>query len=1344
MPPRPRRTRPPVVDGPDQHRDWLSLVEVEGPFLTLPVLTRVWPTLDAIASDTLARLRDVHAYLADKPSAWVEFVVGELLGWSEPMTWAPQALDWTHPEHEVSVACDFAFRDPTTSEPQLLGYVVDADQDPRGRVRTDDWPAPPVDRAAAACRALDVPLALVTNGRLWHLVWAPRGGATTVVGFDTATWDEAADRVVVRAFVSMLGRPRFTSVVEGERLPALLQDSLGAQEEITEALGVQVRRAVEQLVESMGRWDAREAGAGRGGLAEVSPGEVYAGAVSTLMRLVFLLFAEERALLPADNPVYAAAYGAGPLCERLEADAQDAGEETLEHRGGAWAQLLATSLAVHRGVDSARLRLPAYDGSLFDPAAHQWLTRVAVDDRTLLHVLRSVQYVVIKRERRRVSFRTLEVEQIGYVYEGLLAYDAVRTPQWVLGLIGKPGLEEELPLPELERLLAAHTDAITAVLDHVGLAADLAERHKTSGIGSVARLTGLLAPVQPAERSRRLSRLLAVTEGDRALAERVLPLFGILRSDLRGLPAVVPAGSLYVTSSGARASSGTHYTPRLLAEQVTDTALLPLVHGAPGPLDTDDPTRWVPASSAGLLGLRVADIAMGSGAFLVAACRFLAEHLVSAWAREGDPPALEHQERLAAEGSVLRLDGVVPEVVTRARRAVIEHCLYGVDVNPMAVEMAKLSLWLVSMDAQRPFTFLDDRLLTGDSLLGVASVDQIEWLHLDPAAGRRLHGKQEVSLIAGVRTLLADLATERRAVAELPGDTLDQLRTKRDRLATHERLRWRADLLADLVVSGSLGRGAGGTRALEQASRDLGALAAQLVGRGADSSVVVDARARAAGWLATDLPEGAEDRRPFHWPLRFPEVFGIADAGGGFDAVVGNPPFLGGKKITGALGTAYRTYLLHAIGRSVRGNADLVAYFVLRAHELLNPRGQAGLVATNTLAQGDTREVGLDQLTADGVTIRAAVKSEPWPARSAVLEYSALWTSKAPVAVGRVLDGLRVRRITPSLDAGSRASGTPVRLNANRSIAFQGSVVLGMGFVVAPDQARQWIEGDSRNAEVLFPYLNGEDLNGRPDASASRWVINFHNWSEERARSYPVPFAQVQAQVKPQRDMNKKVNYRSRWWQFGERCPGLYAALGDHRRAIAITLVSKVVMPVMVPTGQVFSHALGVIASDDAALLALLSSSAHYWWTIERASTLETRIRYTPTDVFETFVRPEPTDRLRDLGDRLDRERRELMLARQAGLTSTYNLVHDAACTDTDIVALRALHREIDEATFAAYGWTDLTPASAHHPTRQGVRWTVDPATRVELLDRLLELNQERYAAEQAQRTAAPALGLFP
>ncbi|MEU3166999.1 DNA methyltransferase [Streptosporangium sp. NPDC006930] len=383
---------------------------------------------------------------------------------------------------------------------------------------------------------------------------------------------------------------------------------------------------------------------------------------------------------------------------------------------------------------------------------------------------------------------------------------------------------------------------------------------------------------------------------------------------------------------------------------------------------------------------------------------------------------------------------------------------------------------------------------------------------------------------------------------------------------------------------------------------------ADAVSKKADRAELV-AREQRRRWLATDQVHGSFDRHPIHWPLAFPEVFAShvteisengeslrqpkAD-GPGFDAIIGNPPFLGGQKLTGTMGVAYREYLVEAIGRGARGSADLVAYFLLRAHDLLNKGGQAGLIATNTLAQGDTREVGLDQLVQGGVAIRQAVKSKPWPSRSAVLEYCVVWSSRVQPGAGagakRFADGVEVPAITPSLDPMSRVTGNPRRLLANTGRSFQGSNILGLGFTMEPDAARAMIERDPRNREVLFPYLNGQDLNSRPDTSGSRWVINFRDWEKGAAETY----AQVLEKVKPERDANKySKTARDRWWLFERARPELYGAIAGLRQVVVITLVSKVVMPVMVPTGQVFSHMLGVFATDDTAMLALLSSAPH-------------------------------------------------------------------------------------------------------------------------------------------------------
>jgi len=1053
--------------------------------------------------------------------------------------------------------------------------------------------------------------------------------------------------------------------------------------------------------------------------SDVPAAEVYRGAVALMMRLVFLLFAEESGLLPSDNALYASSYSAGRLHDELRQRVADArgNEAELDHTYLAWHRLLALFTIVHQGVSHPELKLIGHDGSLFDPTAFPWLP-LTVDDRAVLHMLRSVQTVTIAGEQRTVSFRTLTVEQIGYVYEGLLSFEGFRADKVVVSLTGKEGCEEEVYLSDLEAL----------GLDD-DLPAKLAEKYKDSGIGSVRALAGKLAPLSGDERAQAESRLYAVT-ADHALVQRLLPYYGIIRRDLRGDPVVILNGQLYVTESKLRASTGTHYTPRFRAEQVTEGALEPLVY-QPGPLQTADKSTWKLRSADEILSLRVADIAVGSGAFLVAACRYLADKLIEAWSAEGNVDALRVLSASPVE-SGLDLDVAADPLVVKARRAIIEHCLYGADINAMAVEMAKLSLWLVSMDPLKPFTFLDDKLAVGDSLLGITSVEQLEWMHLDPKAGRALHeGVVVLGFMAGVRRLLAEVAEQRRLLVDIPDD-LDGMVKKRELLAEIQAKTADLSVYADLIVGTGLARGSWLDAAKAVAERPLD-----------------EVRELAARLLAKDQPEGAFERHPLHWPLLFPEV-------SGFDAIIGNPPFLGGQKLTGSLGTAYREYLVKEIGSGVRGSADLIAYFTLRAHSLLDNGGQTGLIATNTLAQGDTREVGLDQIVASGTEIRQSVKSKPWPSKGAVLEYAAVWTSRHSVdqAAERRADGILVSRIASSLDPASRVAGNPERLLANASTSFIGSYVLGLGFTMSPERAEKLIDCDPRNKEVLFPYVNGQDLNSRPDCSGSRWVINFRDWSQEEAAKYPAPYAQVIREVKPERDKNNRKVRRERWWQYGELARGLFEKVQGLERVIAITLVSKVVMPVIVPAGQVFSHALGVFTTDDTAMLALLSSAPHYWWAISRASTMKGDLRYTPSDVFETLPLPNLTAEMRSLGDRLNTLRRALMLSRQAGLTATYNLVHDPSCTDADIAELREIHRQIDVATVRAYGWDDLADSLGHgfHDTRQGTRYTVAPLPRQEILDRLLELNHARYAEEakaglhnkkpsRKRATAAPSVG---
>ncbi|MFC8305383.1 hypothetical protein ACFUMJ_03680 [Streptomyces olivaceus] len=219
--------------------------------------------------------------------------------------------------------------------------------------------------------------------------------------------------------------------------------------------------------------------------------------------------------------------------------------------------------------------------------------------------------------------------------------------------------------------------------------------------------------------------------------------------------------------------------------------------------------------------------------------------------------------------------------------------------------------------------------------------------------------------------------------------------------------------------------------------------------------------------------------------------------------------------------------------------------------------------------------------------------------------------------------------------------------------------------------------------------------------------------------------------MKPERlKVRHSKNARERWWLYERRRPELYSTIADMDRVLVVALVSRTIMPVAVPTGQTFSHMLGVFASPDPAHAALLSSGVHQAWAIARGSSLKGDLRYTPSDVYETLPQPQATGRMKSAGQALEKMRDVIMMERKVGLTRLYSLFHDASVRDSDIAALRDVHREIDEAVMEAYGWQDLNLSCEFYSTRQGERFTVAPPVRSEILDRLLELNHACHRAE--------------
>jgi type I restriction-modification system DNA methylase subunit len=1310
------------------HREWLELVDTDGPFLAVPPLKRVYengiPQPDAEALATLKDAkpafesawekwdthRDDEAALAayrDARDGWVETVLRDVISWGEDYATAVVEPTVTSPNNAVAVRPSGALiHGAATGALLLVVDPVDSLRDPAD----DGWAVSPIDRMAELLRAGGVPIGVVTDGRWWAIV-SHRAQTMLASGIvDAHTWIE--EPTVRNAVIELLSRKRLIGGDLKDRLTELFGESVAAAEEITEALGVQVRRAVELLVRALSE-------AGTGALPE-RRAEVYEAAVTVMMRVVFLLFAEERNLLPQSS-LFTGGYGISGELDALDARAREETSEALDGTQQTWHRLLATSQAIYRGASFEDLRLPAYGGSLFDPARFAWLTActehgtlaITVSDRVMLEVLASVQVAAVQGEARRISFRDIDVEQIGYIYEGLLGYSCAEVGEVTVGLGGKPGEEPEMPLAELEALRHRHrSDAALAE----AILAWVKEHQPAAKPQTKAKLTkGFGEKVEDAEQALR-----AVTTDD-GLRDRLHPFVGVIRRDLRQRPLVVAPGGLLVVETPSRATAGAHYTPRSLAEEVVTYALQPLVFD-PGPHDTPDEQAWRPISSDQILDLKIADIACGSGAFLVAGARYLAARLVEAWGREGVASGTPH------------------ELFTRAVREVVATCIYGADINGMAVEMCKLSLWLVSLDKRLPFSFVDDKILHGNSLLGLTDERQLKRQHINPDAAS---GQFDVFGLDVDEVLDKAVRLRRQLATEVNDDDPQRsATTKRRQWARYQELTAQLSDVADGVIAAGLRLGGKPGKALREAYENLGLAVGQAYpsGGGEANRRMLDDILREG--LTPTVETDYERWKPLHWILAVPDVM----ERGGFDAVVGNPPFLGGKKVSPAIGQNMREWLINQLAGGQKGNADLVAYFFLRATSLLDGHGNLGLIATNTVAQGDTREVGLDQ-TAHNFTITRAIHSRSWPAATANLEYAAVWGSLGEVAKGveRVADDVAVERISTLLEPAGRVDGVPSRLTENAGVAFIGCYVLGMGFVVEPEEAGGWIETNPKNKEVLFPYLGGEDLNSQPNASPSRWVIDFNERSEQEAKQFPQPWLRVDREVRPERsekDAKKYPRMVYEWWKFFNSRPAMRTAISGMPQVLVMAQTSNTLQPVLVPSRQVFSHKIVVFASNSPCLQAVLSSSMHYLWARRYSSSLRTDLSYTPSDSFLTFPRPKPTDRLAEIGRTLDTERREIMLRRELGLTKLYNRVNDpdvADSADPDVARMREIHVELDHAVMEAYNWGDVPLEHGFHTYRQMRRWTVSPTARAEILDRLLAENHRRAAAQgEAPPPAAP------
>lgn len=1336
----------------DIHGEWLSLMDISGPFLAQPVLKDIFPQgLEGVEPERRKRVRQAYdewreavdlddPALAELHRAWVELVLRDTLEYGDLLfctSRLPLSLKCDLAEHGITIRPDYALIDNAeTRTPLVFVSVYPVGMPLNDAIRSGSYVASPAERTIELCRATGIRMAILTNGEQWMYVDAPVNAVTTRASWYGRLW--SSEPLTLQAFISLLGVRRFFGAPT-ERLPALLERSLSFQDEVTDALGEQVQRAVEVLVQALDREDLDR---NRELLKGVEPEELYEAGLTVMMRIVFLLSAEERGLLLLGERTYEENYAVSTLRMQLRQESED----IQERRWDAWSRLLALFRIVFGGIEHETLRLPALGGSLFDPdrfpflegrrKGSDWKTDPAqplpIDNRTVLLLLEAVQLF----QGRTLSYLALDVEQIGYVYEGLLERTVVRAREVTLDLRATKSAKQ--PRVLLSELDEAAADGKTAI-------EDLLKERTGSAIG---RIHNDLAKAADDEIS---AKLLAICNGDFELRDRIEPYAHLLRTDGWGYPLVYPTGAFMVAAGTDRRETGTHYTPKSFTESIVKETLEPLVYEGPAegvPIDS-----WKLKSPSELLRIKICDPAMGSGAFLVQVCRWLAERLVEAWNEaEKSGKAVTVDGEVIESGSAFEpLPSAAEERVLIAKRLIAERCLYGVDANPLAVELAKLSIWLVTLAKGRPFGFLDHNLRCGDSLLGITDLDQLRFLEMKPGpeSTKKLFAASIDEAIAKAIEIRTELRQrpirdirDVEAMARLDGQAREELRL--------------LDLAADALIGEAL--------AHEGKSFDTASLSIEVGDALAGKQFTEEKLSTPANSnLATDLPEGKQRRRPLHWPLEFPEVF--TSERKGFDAFVGNPPFLGGKLISGSLGESYQSYIVKYATLDIPSSVDLAVHFFIRVFILLKTGGCAGLLGRRSMNEAKNRAVGFRQLLERGVTIYNARTDITWPGKAAVVVHQ-IALIKGTWAASRLLNGSTVDIISSSLT--DVEQWTPQKLNDNSGMIFQGSILSGEGFKVSDETARTWIANDPTYEKVVYPFIVGDTINNDAYRKPVCWAICFWDWTEESAKEFPEAYHVAEQRVKPERqstDESGKFLYPAplpkQWWRYEKPRPALYHKLGrgevfashprDWRKdtdkvervLVISTSTTKYPAYTYLDSNFIYSNTLCILADSRYELFAILSSDIHGVWAWMQKTTRQTNMegmRYAHGNIFETFPFPNgflsignPT--LEDLGNQFFSLRQTYMENHDIGLTGFYNAFHDPSKRDDALLGLRKRQSEINRTVASTYAWNDIDLTCDFYsveylPAGRNTRFSVSEPARIEVLQRLLVLNKTMHAAE--------------
>lgn len=402
------------------------------------------------------------------------------------------------------------------------------------------------------------------------------------------------------------------------------------------------------------------------------------------------------------------------------------------------------------------------------------------------------------------------------------------------------------------------------------------------------------------------------------------------------------------------------------------------------------------------------------------------------------------------------------------------------------------------------------------------------------------------------------------------------------------------------------------------------------------------------------------------------------------NAIIGNPPFLGGKQIRKNLGDFYINQLTQKFP-DVKDSVDFCTYWFRLAHDVIcETRGRAGLVGTNSISQGKSRAASLDYITQNGGYVHEAVSSQVWPGTANVHVCIANWSLEKPVI--SFLDNRSVEHINSALKDDTDLTPA-IRLAANLNWCFTGVTPVGKGFIVSQEQVSLWNQINPKNAAIVHPFLEGNELATGSGEQPSNWIIDFEDLALEAAREYEQPFQWVQKNVKLEREKNRRPVYQKYWWRLGERRPAMRAALKSITQYFAVTQTSKWAIFVPCPSAWLPNARTRVVASDDFYILGILTSKIHRLWMKAQMSTLKADISYTHNTCFETFPFPQVAngklvEEIRTTALELHDYRSRQMKKKHWGITDLYNEYFHEPTSQ-----LAKFHARLDRLTMQLYGF---------------------------------------------------------